>query len=487
MMFTDTEIQSLLSKALEQAFALFSTNRLAEADTVLQQIIKVDSECARAHQMLGLVAYRQGNNIQAIRSYDKAIHLGSGKEKFIAENLNNKGVSLGAIGRHDEAITSIEEAIRLSPENASYRNNLGSQYRIQGDLTQATVSYNRAIHLEPNKAIHWISLGGVYGEMRSLDEAINCFDKALQADPDEPHAHVDLAYALFLKGQFQAAWPHYEYRLECFPQVLPWRRFYPKEKQWDGSPLKNRRLAVWCEQGVGDMIMFSRYLPLVEGSLWMHVDPGLSTLFSPMYTTFDGNPFTMKQDELPDYDVHCSIMSLPYLLKKEPDFLCIHINHKLDMTNYQGQKIGICWSGNPQHPGDSKRSTYLKYFQPLTKRGTLFSLQKDSRPRQYRTGPPVDYTEDANFKLVDLSPILTDFTQTAAAINSLDVVVTVDTAILHLAGTMGKRTIGILPYNPDWRWTLKGEQTFWYPSVRLVRQNKPGDWEGVFKKVIDLL
>lgn len=488
-MLTNTEIENLIAKGIEQAFVLFSTNRLSEADTVLRQILKVDQDCARAHQMLGLVAYRMGDNEGAIRNYDKAISLANGKSKFIAENLNNKGVALGAASRHTEAVEAIKAALDIAPDNASYWNNLGTQMRLEGNVDLAVNAYGRAILLEPDKAMHWVSLGGVWGEKRHLNSAAHCFNKALEIDPNEPHAHVDMAYVLFLKGNFRSAWAHYESRLEVFPQVIPWRKLYPKEKQWDGSPLGNRKLAVWCEQGVGDVIMFSRYLHLVDGSLFLHTDSGVCPLFENMCETYDGNPFVIKPDDLPEHDVHCSIMSLPHLLKKEPDHQIPYIStsHKLDMTNYSNTKIGICWAGNPQHPGDAKRSVYLKNFKPLTEFGTLFSLQKDSRPRQYRTGPPVDYTEGADFRLVDLAPLLTDFSQTAAAINSLDVVVTVDTAALHLAGAMGKKTIGLIPYSPDWRWTLAGNKTFWYPSVHLIRQETPGDWDSVFKKVVDQL
>jgi hypothetical protein len=204
---------------------------------------------------------------------------------------------------------------------------------------------------------------------------------------------------------------------------------------------------------------------------------------------YTADPLKITKEDLPPHDCHCSIMSLPYLLgKRIPTERYLVSLKQIDLGGYSDSfKIGIVWAGNPQHPNDAKRSCRLANFRgihdlPSVK---LFSLVKDTRPRIYRLNPnPIDLTDGTDdMKIVDMAPLMNTFADTAAIINSLDLVISVDTAVLHLAGAMGKPTWALLPWSCDWRWLQSGNETIWYPSVRIFRQTQPGDWNSVFSQL----
>ena len=379
--------------------------------------------------------------------------------------------------------------------------NLGLQYRNNKQINEAIDCYKKSIEIEPTPEA-WGMLGGCYGELRNLDQAEHCFLESLKLDANHAASHVDLASIYQLRGLWDKAWPEYEWRFKLYDQTKFWERIYDPNTKWDGkSDLNNKRIIVHSEQGTGDMIHFFRYVKYLRDKgayVIVHGWDNLKTLLLPYVDEFYSKDPTeipvynlRKEDfDIPKYDYQCSIISLPYLLNfnfipKSPYLDCKSEFNTKDYKDFY--KIGIVWAGNPQHPNDSSRSCYLKNFKKIhdLPKVKLFNLQKDMRPRMYRfQDNPVDLTEGTeDMKIVDVSEYQTDFEKTASIIKSMDLIISVDTAILHLAGALGKSTYGLISTVGDWRWKISGSENDWYDSVTLFRQTKVNDWKDVFENV----
>ena len=275
-----------------------------------------------------------------------------------------------------------------------------------------------------------------------------------------------------------------------------WKKIYNPSKRWHGEDLSGKRLIVHTEQGHGDSIHFIRYLkPLKEkgAHIILHCNDSLKGIFEGLVDEF----FTTEPEKigswedgnsLPKYDYFVPLLSLPHELGSiftYPSY--IRVRRKFDLSNYSGMnKVGIVWAGNPQHPNDQQRSCKLNMFRGIGNLPNvkLFSLMKDTRKRAYlHQKEPIDLTEDSDdMKVVNLGEYINDFEDTAAIINSLDLVVGVDTSVLHLAGAMGKPCLLLLPWNPDWRWEAEGESTIWYGRMHIVRQKIKNDWNSAFEE-----
>jgi tetratricopeptide (TPR) repeat protein len=493
-MFSETEILGMVRQATDLAFKKFREKEYEQAEVIVRQALKVHPEDPNGLQILGLVLHNKGQFEEAIENFEKAISL----EPDNAETYNNLALCYSNTGKIDKAIDLLHNAIDLKPGCSYMFSNLGLQYRQKGDTEKAIYNFRRSLALS-EEATTWGMLGGCYGELQDLDGAEECFKKALAIDPDFAGAHVDLASIYQMRGQWEEAWPEYEWRYKVYDQLKFWLRIYEPEKKWTGQPLQGKRIIVHGEQGHGDAIHFFRYVKYLEGAhVIVHCAPQLAPLFEnqvdEVYTT-DPSQIPVYEYRQPDYpmpayDYHCSLLSLPYVLKNPPipPAPYIFTSGSVDMSDYKNcLKVGICWCGNPQHPNDANRSVRLTRFREIhdIPGVKLFSLVTDTRPRAYRFMPaPVDLTEGADdMRIVDMAPHIQTFGDTAAIIQSLDLVITVDTAVMHLCGAVGLPCWGLIPWNTDWRWGLKGDTTVWYPSLRLFRQPTMGDWDSVFARI----
>lgn len=483
------ELEKLFEESLEKCESLFNSGRFKECEIILDQLLKVDPENFKALQLLGLCYYRKSENEKAIEKFSESLKIDS----LNSENYNNMSLCYSKIGEIEKAISNMEKAIELNPEKANYYSNLGMLCRQAGDTERAIELYEKAIDLDPDSHYSWMNLGSAYGSLKCLDKAISCFEKSIQIE-DKPQYHVDLAYAHHLKGEMKKGWEEYEYRLSYFPQLRKARETYDEDKRWTGDQsISNKKIVIYSEQGQGDVIQFSRFVPKIcslnPSSIVLKVPESLKNLIS-----FDSDSISVTSKDVEEYDYHCSVISLPYLLGIEDlsmptdGSFGIRKNKKIDLSDYsESFKIGIVWAGNPQHPNDLNRSCPLRFFKPIEEvEGVkLFSLQKDLRPRAYPHHPcPINLTEGAeDMKIVDMSKSMESFEDTASIIRELDLVITADTSVVHLAGSIGKETWTLLPFNPDWRWTLEGEQTDWYPNMKLFRQSEPNGWVGLFENV----
>lgn len=496
-MYSEEDVKILIEKAIDVALVKFKKEFYHDAQIILEQTLKVSPNNLDVLQLLGLVRHAKHNYKEAIECFEKALE--NDPDNF--ENLNNMGLCYSNLGEYKKSIEFIERSISIKPETGYLYSNLGLQYRNLSDIEKAKKCFYKALSISPTETT-WSMLGGCYGELKELDKAEECFKEALKINPSFDGGHVDLASVYKTRGEYNKAWKHYEHRFKVYPQLEIFETIFEPKKKWNGENIIGKKILVHGEQGIGDYIHFVRYVKILKDKgvyVILHCDEALKKL----YATLADEIFTIdpvkippyKNREkflMPDYDFHCSVMSLPFLLQtkdipSEPYLFC---SDKMDLSEYEEYyKIGIVWSGNPQHPNDRNRSIYLKQFSELHNLTNvkLFSLITDTRPRKYRFQEEViDLSENCeHMKIVDMSSVIQNFYDTASILNSLDLIITVDTSVLHLAGALGRPVWGLIPWSPDWRWGLNGEKTIWYPTARLFRQKKKNNWEEVFKNIVN--
>lgn len=499
-MFTEEQAMVLVDKAVTAAFTMFSEKKYIEASIVLNQVLRINPDNAKAFQLLGLISHNIGKHQDGVEYFNKALE----HQPDNAESHNNISLCYSNLGKYQDALPHILRAVELAPQCHYMHSNLGLLYRTMRQKDKAIEHFKLALAIKEDDANVWCMLGGCYGEDMELDEAEKCFLRAVEIDPKFAPGHVDLASIYHMRHD-PRAWGEYEWRFEHFDQTKFWLKLFDLSKRWYGEELDGKRIMVHSEQGLGDCIHFLRYIRLLKergAHVILHCQPALESLVAPLvdevYTT---DPATIPLFEfrppdfpMPEYDYFASVVSLPYLLgiPPIPKTPYLFTNRRINTDNYSDYfKIGIVWAGNPQHPNDAFRSCKLTQFLPIhdTPGVKLFSLQADKRMRQYRfSEKPVDLMEGSeDMRLVDMADHMQTLEDTAAVLQSMDLVITVDTAVLHLAGAMGVETWGLIPYNTDWRWGVKEETTEWYSSVRLFRQLTLGDWNTPFQKVKEKL
>lgn len=509
----------IMDGAVEKAGELLMTKPQI-SEIILKQILRCDPEHNTALQLLGLCKHRLGENAEAIEIIQTVLDL----DPDNPDNWNNLGLAYGGLDNHTKSIECIQRAIDLNPDQFLFKNNLALQYRCLGDYENAILCLKDALKTSPQPQI-WLNLGGIYGELFELEKSKECFMNALEIDPEYAAAHVDMAFAYHLAGDWKKGFECYEWRFWYYPQMRFYLNAYDMDKLWDGkADLTNKRVLVYGEQGLGDIIQFSRYLPELKkrgAYVIMHCPTNLDSVIRRIEGVDDttNRDIVNENDEkFPDYDFQLSLMSLPHLLNIQEIDGSSYIKpatyaFKDHMKSEYGDtfNIGIVWAGSPAHPHDRKRSIPLKNFRSLyeTKGVKLFSLQMEMRPRQYgvtyrnvssEQGKNedvcsdkflpnqniVDYNEGCDdMKLVDLTKMIQSFDDTATVLTGLDLLICCDTATAHMAGAMGVPVWVAIPCNPDWRWTMSGDTTHWYDSMRLYRQTKDerDDWSGVFERI----
>jgi len=489
------------------------------AEIILKQVLKCDPEHSSALQLLGLCKHRMGQHAEAVEIIQTALDI----DPDNADNWNNLGLAYGGLGNHKKSIDCIKKAIQKKPNQFLFKNNLALQFRSINDYDSAIESLKEGLKIEEQPQM-WLNLGGMYGELKKLSESEQCFRNALKLDPNYAAAYVDLAFVYHLLGDWKKGFAAYEWRFFYYPQMRFYHNSYDHKKLWDGkSSLKNKKVLVYGEQGLGDIIQFVRYaknLKEMGAYVIIHCPKSLDSIVK----RIEGVDETTNKDivnideneKFPDYDYQFSMMSFPYLLNLEEIDGNPYIKPATDRFKNFIKKdyketfnIGIVWAGSPAHPHDKKRSIPLKHFRILhdAPNVKLFSLQLENSKRQYGAtyrnieanstkvddacfekfqpiDAVVDYSEDCeDLKIVDLTKMIQSFEDTATILAGLDLLICCDTATAHMAGAMGVPVWVAVPYNPDWRWTLQGNETHWYNSMKLYRQENKDDWEEVFRKI----
>jgi tetratricopeptide (TPR) repeat protein len=437
-----------LGRMLQEAADHETAGRLDAAETLLRAILTEAPERHGAVHLLGVVTFRKGRAV--------------------------------------EAAALMEQSLALAPTVALYSRNLCELYRVLGRLDEALVAGRRAAALAPDDPHCHHNLSVLHYHRLELDAAIAGAERALALAPDFPGAHFGIAEAALLKADFARGWEQYEwrFRLAGGAPLMP----VTDKPQWDGTKLPEGTLLLIADQGYGDVIQFARYIPWAAERA-SDIALACSVEMQPIVRQLPGIRLIFDHwDRAPDFVTYCPLSGLPRLagttletipapvpyLRADPP-RAASWRERLDALVPAGyRRIGIVWAGRPTHRNDRNRSAALADLAPLGElpRTALLALQKGPGQAQISA-----YWGRA--PLVNLGPEMRDFGDTMAILDALDLVVAVDTAIVHLAGAMGKPVWVMLPYAPDWRWLLDRGDSPWYPSTRLFRQSPARAWAPV--------
>ena len=494
---------------LRQAEAAYERGALEEARRLCATLLRQEPDDVRAMCLLAAAAADAGQLEEGLRWTQRAIAAdpASASPHFVAGRLWQ-----GA-GRLPEAESSYRRAVELQPQHARAHNNLGSVLHMQGRLEAALTAYRRALDLDPglpqanqnyasivrdtgalaraadrlpaatprahpNDAMAFNDLGNTLRELGRHDEALAAYARALALDPDLAEAHFSRSFVQLLLGDYAAGWKDYEWRWRIPAFNAPARRF--AQPIWDGGQRPGGAILLHAEQGLGDTLQFIRYAPLVAqrcAQVFVECQPELKDL---MRRVAGVQRVVGHGEALPAFDAHAPLMSLPGIFGTTLDGVpwsgpYVHADAQRVAQwplEAAGFKAGLVWAGRPQQWDDRKRSIALHMLAPLALPGVSFySLQKGEAAAQ-AAAPP------AGMRLVDLSARLKDFSDTAALASQLDLLVTIDTSVAHLGGAMGLPTWVLTAHAPDWRYHLGRSDNPWYPSMRLFRQERDGDWSG---------
>ncbi|MCY2989818.1 MAG: tetratricopeptide repeat protein [Planctomycetota bacterium] len=466
--------------------AMTDLARPAEAVAYLRRALDLNPNYPLAHNSLGIALAALGQLDEAQASYHQALRL----RPNYANAYNNLGIALAAQGKLDEAVASYHQALRFQADNVSALNALGAALAAQGKLDEAVASYEQARQSDPEYAETYNNAAVAHMQQGALDEAVAGYAQALQRKPEYADAHKNLSMALLLKGDLERGWREYEWRWRCKDFSLP-----PYAQPiWDGSSLRGRTLLLQAEQGLGDTLQFIRYASLLQQQGGTVVAACQKALL-PVLANCPGVDALVNRDgPLPPFDVYAPLLSLPRILgttlesvPAEVPYLFANpqlVDHWRErLREIPGFKIGINWHGRPGHGIWRQRNIPLSQFAELARLPgvQLISLQKGAGRDE------LSAVRD-QFPVVDLGDEVDEahgaFTDTAAIMLNLDLVITSDTAVPHLAGALGVPVWVALPFAACWRWLLQREDSPWYPTMRLFRQTEFGNWSQVFSRLL---
>jgi tetratricopeptide (TPR) repeat protein len=521
------------------AHALQRLARHAEAADEYRQTLRIAPDDFEATYNLGIVLHELKEFAHAAEAFRRALAL----KPDLPEAISNLAAALQGLDDYDGAAELLRRAIALNPNFAEAHGNWGGHLWRQGNLPGAKKSCLRAIELNANLPGAYGNLGHVLFDQGDYRGALDCYDQALALKPDAVRAEIaapadaaapanrpwqrsdlirafddchragsefataeyrralasksnciELLYYVgllhLLHGDFAAGWHNYEYRWQT--KMLRNARRDFSQPQWLGQQIDGARILLHSEQGLGDALQFIRYVPMVAArgaKVILEVPSELRRLVERAFSA--AVQVVTRGSRLPDFEWHSPLMSLPLVfrtdlasipapipyLQADPQRTGEFAQH-LALSSATGLRVGLVWSGSPLHTRDRQRSIPLAQLRALTEIPgvTFYSLQKGPATKDL-----LDMPIDMN--LVDLSGHLNDFGDTAAALANLDLVVTVDTAVAHLAGALGKPVWILLTHNPDWRWLLDRTDSPWYPTARLFRQHAAGDWSSALERV----
>jgi tetratricopeptide (TPR) repeat protein len=504
-----------LGEALMYAERCRTEGKLMEAEAVCRQILQAQPNVPEAEHLLGVIAHQNGKLGEAIEHVKRAAKLApqvalfhanlgemlrlAGRPKLAADAaraaleieptmpaaLSNLGVALYELKDYEAAARAQRKAIAAKPDFAEAHSNLGNALHALRRFDEAIPAYRRAIEINPNYADGWANLGTTLHHSGSFEEGISALRRAIALAPHHANARSGLGILLLMRGDLAEGWDEYEWRLRSTERKGP---KFP-EIPWQGENLAGKHIYVQAEQGFGDTLQFARYMPLLlargaKVTLRVH-----QQLVSLMRESLPGIVVLGDRGDPGAYQCDAVLLSLPRVFKTRLETIPAQVPYlhppadaaarwNSRLAKMKGLRIGIVWAGNPDHVNDSRRSLDLSMFAPLfAVRGTTFaSLQYGPRAgdlKKLKRKTPIE----------DLAASFEDFIDTAAAINALDLVITVDTSVAHVAGALGKPVWVLLPWVTDWRWLLGREDNPWYPTMRLFRQKKGEDQTAVIARV----
>jgi tetratricopeptide (TPR) repeat protein len=468
---------------------LFQTGRVTEALDLLQRASVLAPADADACYNYANALKAQGTTEQAIFLYRRAIEL---NPRLTAAHYN-LGNALKSIGLLIEAIEAYRRALATEPTHFKALNNLGTALLEAGRADEAIATYQRAAALQPDVADAFKNLGHAYRSAHQWEAATAGFRKAIARDPRSAEIRSSLGFMLLLQGNLVEGFAAHEARLQLPQFAVP-----PQlaTRLWDGSELNGRRILLHAEQGLGDTIQFIRYVPLVkkkQGYCIVVCQPELKDILTSMRGM---DELTTAGQVLPPFDVYCPLMSLPHRLHTTLETIPAEVPYLFAdpqrATHWQEtvrahargkMKIGLVWGAKPAPGLFAGRSIPLALFEVFSQfSGSIawFGLQRGAAADQLSNAPP-------GLSILDCEKDSHGFADTAAVLHHLDLLISVDTSVAHLAGALGRTTWVLLSVGPDWRWMEKREDSPWYPTLRLFRQEQPGDWPATVRHLTDEL
>jgi tetratricopeptide (TPR) repeat protein len=462
---------------------LWRLNRNDEAVQHFRQALKLNPQFLDAATNCGRLLLDLGRHAEALELLELAVTLNPNS----AALYQMRGVCLSAVKRHEEAGADYEKSIALDPSQAETHNNLGLLHWNFGRLEQAFACFDRALAIRPDFQAVLTNKALVLLDLQMLDEAFATFHRSLALNPSDPLTSFSLATLELLTGDFERGWPRREARWKLAAAALVNRGF--SQPLWLGDPpLEGKTILLHSDEGLGDAIQFARYVPMVAAlgaRVILEVEPPIQQLLGGIagVSTCIG-----RSSALP-FDLHCPLATLPLAFKTQLETIpsaapyipapsAERVKAWQDRLGPRNRfRIGLVWAGNPDHRNDHNRSIALRTLAPLLERDVqIFSLQKGVRDQdRVFLGERPD--------IIDLTEHLTDFSETAALMSCLDLVISVDTSVVHLAGALGTPVWTMLPFNPDWRWLLNRDDSPWYASMKLFRQPARGDWASVVDRM----
>lgn len=481
-----------LSPAYAEAYnnlgnALRHGEQLDEAAKCFEEALRHRPKFAEAHNNLGVTYARRGKHELAVRHCERATRL---RPQYAAAH-SNLGISYANLGEYEKAVVCYRRALDIKPDYAEAYSNLGIVLTQQGLYGDAIAAFERGLELKPDYPEAHSNLGITLSKAQRIDEALEHYERAIAAWPDYPDAHMNRALTYLLTGDFQRGWPEYEWRWKC--KDFDARRF--PQPRWRGEPLDGRRILLCTEQGFGDTFEFIRYAQIVK-ERGGYVIVRCPKPLPPIVRGCRGvDEVCVEGGPLPPFDLYIELLSLPLVfgtterdIPSEVPYIAadptLVENWRRELDYIGAFKVGIAWQGSPKYRGDRQRSIHVGQFAPLAAVPgvQLIGLQKGGGTEQIR---------DAGFPMTVLGGQIDEangaFMDTAAIIKNLDLVVSIDSAISHLAGGLAVPVWLAVPHAPDWRWMLGRADSPWYPSARLFRQTEAGDWQGVFRRMADAL
>jgi len=475
---SDPEVRFNLAAALAQA------GQVAEAIAAYGEVLELKPDSAEAYVNLAQLYIDKRDYAAAIEAAQRAVAI----RPLFAEAHLNLASALAGLKRNDEARAALAECLRLKPELGQAHNNLGNLLAGEGRFSEAESAYRRAQQLNPTSAQSPYNLGIAVLRQGRVMDSLRHFEQALAITPHYPEAHHNWASALLLLGRYAEGLSEYEWRFQSrdFPA------FRPRWPIWDGAPPAGKTIVLVSEQGLGDTLQFIRYAqPLAE--LGARVIVECPAALHPILARTPGvSQWITPADPAPAADGCVPLLSMPHRMRTTLESIPASIPYifvdemrveawREEIRSYHKLRVGIAWQGNPHAPYDAERSIPLKHFAPLAALPgvQLFSLQKGEGSEQLAAC--------GEWNIVDFGERLDAsggaFMDTAAIMQHLDLVITSDTSMAHLAGGLGVPTWVALNLVPDWRWLLEREDSPWYPTLRLYRQRRLSDWNEVFARM----
>ena len=462
---------------------LLALDRLDDAFAAFGSALSLDPGLADAELNRGSILMLRNRFEEALACFEAALRINSN----FAQAYSNRAHALDQMERFDEALATCDKALTINSRNAEFHASRANILQRMGRHVEALGSLFTALSLQPGNASFHFNRGNVLFDLKRFDEAFAAFDKAIALAPDFATAHYNEGFSRLLLGDTERGWKKYEYRWEL-PERRGAKRNFSQPVWLGDGPLTGKTILIHAEQGFGDTIMACRYVPMVAAlgaRVILEVQPALLQLMKGL----DGvATLVARGSTIPQFDVHCPIMSLPMAFKSRLETIPNTVPYlrvredKIDQwrsrLDGRGFKIGIAWAGNPTFKKDRDRSIMLKNILPISSvdGATYFSIQKDLRDTDAEM-------LSANPQIIHLGNNLNDFQDTAAAMMCLDLIISSDTAVVNLAGALGKPLWILLSFIPDWRWLLDRADSPWYPTARLFRQNKTGEWGSVVSDV----